>query len=152
MRRLLASAVAFVSLSGLVAAQSFDTPEALIEAVYVPYTSSEYAEDDSVYRSAALNALFDADAENTPEGEMGALEFNPYVDGQDYELTNLDMGAASIDGDTATVDVTFENFGEPVDLTYFLVDEDGWKIDDLISNNPANPYQLSTIFEEAAGE
>ena len=150
MRRLLFTAAILVAATAHAAAQPFGTPETLLEAFYAPYGSGDFAEDDSVFRSAALNALYEADAQNTPAGEMGAIEFDPFVDGQDYELTNFVIGTPAIEGETASVDVTFENFGEPVDLTYFLVDENGWKIDDVVSNNPANPYRLSDIFAAAS--
>ena len=152
MRQLLFTAAVLLATTNLAAAQSFDTPQALLQSFYAPYLSGDFAEDDSVFRSQALNALYQADEASTPEGEMGALSFDPFVDGQDFELTNLDIRDPAITGDTARVDVTFENFGEPVDLTYELVNEDGWRINDLVSNNPANPYRLSEIFGEGAVE
>lgn len=142
----------FAAMSGLASAQSFDTPQALIEAFYEPYFSGDFHEDDSPFRSAELNALYERDAEITPEGEMGAISFDPFVDGQDYDLTDFEIGAPGIAGEYASVDVTFLNFGEPRSLTFELVNEDGWKIDDVVSTNPDNEYRLSEIFEEAAGE
>lgn len=142
----------FLSVTGLAAAQSFDSPEVLLEAFYAPYISGDFPEDDSAFRSEALQALYDQDAENTPEGEMGALGFDPYIDGQDFEITDLEIGTPEIEDDSALVDVTFSNFGEPRSLTYELVDEDGWKIEDVVSHNPDNMYRLSEIFADAAGE
>ena len=82
---------------------------------------------------------------------MGAISFDPYIDGQDYDITDFEIGAAGIAGDYASVDVAFNNFGEPRSLTYELVLEDGgWKIDDVVSTNPDNPYRLSQIFADAA--
>jgi hypothetical protein len=150
--RLATLAVGFVlAFTSLATAQSYDTPEALLEAFYEPYFNGSFPEDESQFRSAALQALYDNDAEITPEGEMGAISFDPYIDGQDYDITDFEIGAAGIAGDQASVDVTFSNFGEPRALTYELVLEDGgWKIDDVISTNPDNPYRLSEIFAEAA--
>jgi hypothetical protein len=142
----------FLLLTPFAAARSFDTPEALLEAFYQPYLDGEFPEDDSHFRSEALHGLYERDGEITPEGELGALGFDPYVDGQDYSLTDLEIGTPLIDGDQAIVDVTFNNFDEGRSLTYELVNEDGWKIDDVISNNPDNLYRLSEIFAEAAGE
>ncbi len=153
MRVMMLAATAVLGLSGWAMAQPFPTPEALLEAFYAPYFSGEFAEDESQFRSAALQALYDADAQNTPEGEMGALSFDPFINGQDFEITDLAIGEAAVTGDTAVVEVSFENFGEPTELTYELVLEDGgWKIDDVASNDPENPYRLSEIFAEAQGE
>jgi hypothetical protein len=133
------------------AAHAFDTPEALLDAFYQPYFSGDFPEDEAQFRSAELQALYDRDAEITPEGEMGAISFDPYIDGQDFDLTEFEIGEAEISGDTATVDVSFLNFGEPRSLTYELVlEEDGWRIDDVVSSNPENEYRLSEIFAEAA--
>ena len=151
MRLVTLAAGLVLALTSFAAAQSYDTPEALLEAFYEPYFNGSFPEDESQFRSAALQALYDTDAEITPEGEMGAISFDPYIDGQDYDITDFAIGEADIAGDQASVDVSFSNFGEPRALTYELVLEDGgWKIDDVISTNPDNPYRLSEIFAEAA--
>lgn len=133
-------------------AQTYAEPYELLEAFYAPYFNGKFPEDETQFRSAALQALYDNDAAITPEGEMGALSFDPYVDGQDYEITEFEVGAAGIAGDYASADVTFLNFGEPRSLMFEMVREDGgWKIDDVVSNNPDNPYRLTDIFAEAEG-
>lgn len=141
----------FLAFTGFSAAQPFETPEVLLEAFYEPYFTGEFYADESQFRSQALQALYDNDAEITPDGEMGAISFDPYIDGQDFEITEFDIAAPGIAGDYATVEVTFLNFGEPRSLVYELVLEGGsWKIDDVVSTNPDNQYRLSEIFAEAA--
>jgi hypothetical protein len=150
MRLAALSLAAMLAETAATSAQPFPTPEALLEAFYEPYFSGSFADDDSIFRSESLQELYDTDAENTPEGEMGALSFDPFVDGQDYQITDFAIGPAEIDGDAATVDVEFNNFGEPRTLTYELVyEDDGWRINDVISTSPANPYRLREIFAEA---
>ena len=151
MRLAAVAAGLFLALTGFAAAQPYETPQALLEAFYEPYFSGSFSEDESQFRSHALQALYDNDVELAGEGEMGAISFDPYIDGQDYDITELLIGTPAIAGDAATVDVTFRNFGEPRALTYELVLEDGgWKIDDVVSNKPDNFYRLSEIFAEAA--
>ena len=136
----------FLGLTGLATAQTFDTPQALLEAFYAPYFSGEFTEDESPFFSDELEALYAADAEATPEGEIGALDFDPFVDGQDFELTDFEIGAPGIAGDYASADVTFSNMGRPTTLSYELVKEDGsWQIDDVVSTSAENPYRLSEI-------
>ncbi|MDV3250367.1 YbjP/YqhG family protein [Devosia sp. BK] len=150
MRRLLALSGLFLALVAPAAAQPFDTPEALLEAFYAPYLTDDFPENEESFRSAALNALYEADAESTPEGEMGALDFDPYIDGQDYQIANLEIGEPVYGGDTATVVVSFTNFDEPVEITYDLVNENGgWVIDDLEGQNGEFAYRLSEIFAAA---
>ena len=151
MRLLALAAGLFLGFAGAALAQPYATPEDLLEAFYEPYFTGEFYEDETQFRSQALQELYAMDEDITPDGEMGALSFDPYVDGQDFEIDDLSIAPARIDGDTATVDVTFTNFGAPRDLTYELVFEDGgWKIDDLVSNDPNSAYRLSDIFAEAA--
>jgi|TARA_R110002126_G_scaffold98508_3_gene229086 hypothetical protein len=151
MRLAVLAASLFLALSSVAAAQPFETPEALLEAFYKPYLDGDFSVDDAVFRSAGLQALYDADAENTPEGEMGALGFDPYIDAQDFELSALRIDTPAISGGYATVVVTFSNFGARRSLSYELVQEaDGWKIDDVVSSNADNPYRLSDIFAGAA--
>ncbi|WP_224702989.1 DUF3828 domain-containing protein [Devosia aquimaris] len=142
----------FMAFTAAVAAQPYAAPEDLIAAIYEPYFGGAFPEDESAQRSMALQALYDRDQEITPEGEIGAIDFDPYVDGQDYEITDLVIGTPDISGDRAIVDVTFKNFGEPRALTYDLVFEDGgWKVDDLASTLGDYPYRLTEIFAMAAG-
>ncbi len=152
MRLSVLATTVFFALTSLVAAQSFETPEALLEAFYEPYFTDDFVEDESVFRSRALNDLYAADEDNTPIGEMGALDFDPYIDGQDYQISNLVIGTPVISGDFAEVSVNFDNFERPTALTYELVFENGgWKIDDVVSELAEYPYRLSEIFAAAAG-
>lgn len=140
-----------ISLTSLSSALAFDTPEALIKALYAPYSkpSDQFdwnSYDEAPLRSKALNALFAKDKAETPEGDIGRLDFDPYVDGQDYQLTKFKVAKPVITGGTATIDVTFRNLGVPEDLTFDLVKEsDGWKVDDVVSHSKDNPYSLKAI-------
>lgn len=151
MRRLVLVPALLLALVAPALAQPYETPEALLEAFYEPYFTDDFPEFEADFRSEALNALYDADAENTPEGEMGALDFDPYIDGQDFDLADLVIGEPQQVGDRATVDVTFTNFGEPRHIVYDLVYENGgWRINDVAGENADFTYRLSEIFAEAA--
>lgn len=149
MRKLLL-ALALI-LGGAAPAFAFDTPKALLEELYSPYAKGDSFDwstwDDAQFRSKHLNDLFDKDQKEA-NGDIGRLDFDPYIDGQDYDITKLVIGDARIDGDTATVEVTFDNFDLAEDLTFTLVKEaDGWKVDDVESHNKDYPYSLKAIME-----
>jgi Protein of unknown function (DUF3828) len=134
---------------GSVPAFAYDTPKALLTALYAPYFKGESFDwnkwDDGVFRSKALNVLFARDTKEA-EGGVGRIDFDPYIDGQDYVITVLKIGEPKINGTTATDEVTFKNMGLPEDLTFTLVDEAGaWKIDDVVSHSRDNPYSLKKI-------
>lgn len=134
------------------AAEPFETPRALLEALY----NADAAEADpdapspySAYFSEKLNARFQADLDKTPEGEVGAVDFDPVIAGQDGEATNVDIGQPIIIDTTAELEVTFTNF-EPVTLYYTLVHEHGgWKVDDIAQQQGDYPWSLSGLFEGA---
>ena len=151
MRRLLL-AIAMLSTSLVpafaAAPATYDTPKALLEAVYAPYAVKDFdwgSFDEAQFRSKELNALFDRDQKEA-NGEVGRIDFDPYVDGQDYEISNLKIGTPTITGDKATVEVTFKNMDMEEDMVFALVKEDGgWKIDDVKSKGGADPYDLHDI-------
>jgi hypothetical protein len=147
MHRLLTAALLLL-LAGAAPAFAYDTPADLMKAIYSHYTDAKFdwdSFDEATVRSKALNMLFDKDAKEA-NGEVGRIDFDPYVDGQDYEITKLKIGAPTVKGDTATVEVKFNNFEMEEDMVFTLVKEaDGWKIDDVNSKGGADPYDLKDI-------
>jgi len=136
---------------GAVAAQAYDTPEALLEAIYAPYIADEFPDADPPYRSDALTKLYEDDAARTPPGEYGALDFDPVINGQDYLIEEIDIGKPEIEGNRAEVLVEFDNGGTAMELRYHLVHEHGgWKVDDIESLTGEYPWRLTEIFAEAA--
>jgi len=149
MRRLALAVLAFAAL--VVPAFAYDSPKALLEALYSPYSQGDSFDwskwDEAQFRSKELNVLFDKDAKEA-DGDIGRLDFDPYIDGQDYKISDLKFADAQIEGDTAKVEVTFKNFDLAEDMTFTLVKEaDGWKIDDVVSANKDFPYSLKAIME-----
>jgi hypothetical protein len=149
MNRLLAVLALSLSLllpTAAFAQTQFDDPVALLEYAYAPYGTGEFPEDPYELYSTNLKALIAADAARTPEGEVGALDFDPFLGAQDYELADLTIGSAAIAGDTATVEVDFTNMGLDQTMLFSLVKEaDGWKIDDIESTTPNNEFVLSEV-------
>ena len=66
------------------------------------------------------------------KGEVGAIDGDPLYNSQDMEIKNFAVGKGEVKGDTATVAVTFTNFGQKTTVTYALKQVNGaWKIDDI---------------------
>ena len=68
-------------------------PVALLTAIYKTYTDIGPGEDavpglPGVY-SKRLQALIDKDEKETPEGDVGRIDWDLFVDGQDWQLTEL---------------------------------------------------------------
>ena len=111
-------------------------PVALLTAIYKTYTDIGPGEDgvpelSGVY-SKRLQALIDKDEKETPEGDVGRIDWDLFVDGQDWQLTELKIVPALKEATRAEVRATFKNFDEPRDILYTLVLENGhWRIDDI---------------------
>lgn len=134
-------------------------PEAPSEAVifvskiYEPYTDDKdgdpVQQEGSQIYSKRLQALLDKDAAETPEGEVGRLDFDPFVDGQDWEIGGLTLKEVYRSGGEARVRADFANFGQPRSLLFSLVREDGgWRIADIAETLPPR-WTLSKILTGA---
>lgn len=109
MRRFV-SAFAVLALVVPAGAQDFSDPRAVVEALYAPYfqpaDSFDYARLDAApLQSIGLNALFARDREEAGEG-IGRIDFDPYVNGQDFDLGNLAVGDPVYVGGRAVVGVS----------------------------------------------
>lgn len=127
----------------------FADPRRVVEALYSPYTPDfEWRRwDGEQLNSVGLNALYEADRIEA-NGEMGRIDFDPVINGQDYEVTDLVISDAEISGDRATVPVSFKNFDREQNIWVTLVNEDGrWKVDDVENFDAEYPYRLRAILE-----
>lgn len=131
---------------------TFADPRSVAEALYSPYGDPEFlwrTWDESQFFSTGLNALYARDrADSEAQQTVGRLDFDPFINGQDFDVTDLAFGPAEITGDTATVAVSFANFEQPQTVTLAFVREDGrWKVDDARNDDPDYAYGLREILE-----
>lgn len=69
----------------------------------------------------------------TAGNEVGAIDGDPLYNAQDMEIKNFAVGEAVTKGDTASVPVTFTNFGEKRTVTIAMKQENkAWKIDNVL--------------------
>ena len=82
--------------------------------------------------SRALAALFKRDEACSSKGQVCALDWDFVIDGQDFEISRVKVGATQISGDKASVTASFVNMKTPCVNVYYFVREDGvWKVDDI---------------------
>lgn len=110
-------------------------PDALVRLFYDEDLGILFFSDDPEYATRLFSReLRRILHEIEPDPYPGALDFDPVVNGQDASLTRIRIAPATVEGRTATVDVSFKNFDTPVELTYYLVLETGaWRLDDIRS-------------------
>ena len=96
------------------------TPEDTVQALYEAYQGQD---------AEAACAAFSADSQEATAKGFDSCEesFQDAADSGAFDniADDFDVGEATIDGDTATVEVT----GNGETNTFSLIDEDGWKVD-----------------------
>jgi hypothetical protein len=61
------------------------------------------------------------------------LDYDPFIQGQDFEVTGLSVRQDALTGERATVRAEFRNFGPQTTVVYQVVrGEDGWRIGDAV--------------------
>jgi Protein of unknown function (DUF3828) len=79
------------------------------------------------------------DLTETPEGEVGHIDFDPLFNAQDTQIRNFRVGEAAVRGDAATVPVTFDNFDKKEKIDFILVrTKAGWKISNIVYGTDSN--------------
>ena len=155
MRLLLAVMIA-VGLGFVPAYAQVDSdPVRLITAIYKTYAENTPSLGGDaepglphVY-GKRLQALIDQDEKETPEGMVGRIDWDVFVDGQDWQLTELKIALVSKSATRAQVRATFKNFDHPSDMLFDLVLEDGhWRIDDVEKTLPPR-WTMSKILTDA---
>ena len=80
---------------------------AVVAAIYKTYTDNQHGDPGpagiaGVY-SKRLQALIDKDEAETPAGDVGRMDWDPFVDGQDWEVTGLNISQIYQSGGEARV-------------------------------------------------
>ena len=120
-------------------AQPASTPDAVVRELYRVHRNGYGHVFEKTgrklqqkYFDAKLAGLIWKDLTETPEGDVGNLDFDPLYNAQDFQIRNFVVGAASVTGDKASVPVSFTNAGRKERLKFSLVKEGGvWKISNI---------------------
>jgi hypothetical protein len=95
------------------------------------------------YFDQKLAALLWKNLSETPEGEVGNIDFDPLYNAQDTQIKNFRVGGSTIKENTATVPVTFMNFDQKVRLTFSLVNtKGGWKVSNIDYGGGSNLVKI----------
>ena len=140
--------VALVLIAAPAFAEDYSDPKALVEALYAGYQPpNEFPPDMSVLQSQRLNALYEADSREA-NGDIGRIDFDPFINGQDYDVAEVKVSEPSYAAGKALVRVNIVNFGKPDEFGVLLVKEGaGWKVDDVWNEDAEYGYDLLDILQ-----
>ena len=134
----------FIIALGLIAAgpavAAEQSAQDFLAAIYARYKGKD-SKGVSFGTTAQINSLFTpslarliaADAKAAAKrNEVGALGGDPFIDAQDWEITDVSIAVKDTGPDKATGTVTFKNFGKDVTVTHDLIKtKQGWRIDEI---------------------
>ena len=116
--------------------------KSFVEGIYAAYSgkdskgiSLENAAAVRRYFAPPLAALILKDRRDA-HGEVGMLDSDPFIDGQDWEITGLDIAMREIAADQTSATVSFKNLGDPTTVVLDLVKlKQGWRIANITWKN-----------------
>ena len=149
MRAIVLALLGMLALATGSLAQPFASPQALLEDAYSSYSTNDFPDDPLAYYSSRLKGLW-ANAEGKlSEDEVGAIDFDPFINAQDYELTDLAIGAPERQADgRVNVPVSFANMGGRQSMGFTVVEEKGgWLVDDIAATTPGWEFQVSELLQ-----
>jgi Protein of unknown function (DUF3828) len=109
-----------------------------VEAIYAAYKAKNangvLLDTDAAVRryfEPKLAALIIKDRKEA-RGEVGKLDFDPFIDAQDWEIDTVNIAIREVAPDKTSATVSFKNLGEPHSVVLDLVKlKAGWRIADI---------------------
>jgi hypothetical protein len=144
------AAISFFSASLLSAATRIDDPKTFVSEVYrrliaSQSTHSSYTPPEDIY-TPRLEKLVREDKRKA-KGEVGCLDFDFWLNAQDWTITRLTITSVDDGQDRKTVIAKFRNINEPQEIHFdFRKNAGRWQLDDVHSLS-APPWTLSEILK-----
>lgn len=125
------------------------SPESVVDSLYKVHgkggfmLSNEGAQYRERFFDSELNALFTKNLAPNPQNEIANLDFDPFYNAQDIEISGLEIGEPKIEGESATVVVRFNNYDQKNVLTYLMRNTaEGWRIHDIDYGEGDNLFKI----------
>jgi len=151
---ILGAAFAFVAARAAAAAVSAHDFVASIYDAYAGKNGNGIALDDERtvqrYFEPTLAASIWQDQKNAARrNEVGALDFDPFVDAQDWDIAAFAITVSETGPDKASATVKFNNFDKPATVVLDLVRiKDEWKIGDVTWTPHEKPNNLRALYTQ----
>jgi hypothetical protein len=140
MRTLLLRVLAAIAVMTAAATAETASPQAFVDGIYKHYLGKDSKglalSNAAVIRRYFAPPLADAIVKDFAQahkrGEVPDLNGDPFVDAQDWEISNLNTAVKSTGANTAIATVTFVMFKKPRTVTLDLVNTAaGWRIAEI---------------------
>lgn len=135
--------------------RGLDNPEAFVRSVYASYSAGKVVGLPREALSPDLHRMLERD-EAEAGGGVGRLEFDPWVNGQDFDLRRVELIGKAQSGDRYRVVVSFENMGERnVNRVDFEKRRGKWYLADIRNEQPGSRTEgwvLSKLLAVQASE
>jgi len=131
-------------------AQPTNSPDSVIRELYRVHNNGKGGVFEAkgkkyIYKffDQKLADLIWKDITETPEGEVGNLDFDPLYNAQDTGITNFQIGKPVVEGDKSTVLVSFRNFGKRTRIKFELHNgKEGWRINNVIYSDKSDLVKI----------
>lgn len=129
-----------VFIQGAQKVQTAGSPDAVVRELYRVHHNGKGGVFEAKgkkyiykYFDQTLADLIWKDIIETPEGEVGNLDFDPLYNAQDTQVTNFLVSKPVTKGEESSVVVTFRNFGKRTSIKFDMHHSSGgWRIKNVI--------------------
>lgn len=132
-----------------------DSARAFVAAIYATYKGKDSkgiqldkAATVRRYFEPTLAALMIKDRNAAAKrGDVGALDGDPFIDAQDWDIKDADIAVAEAAPGTASATVKFVNSGTPKTVVLDLIKlKDGWRVGDITWRREDKNETLRGVF------
>jgi hypothetical protein len=131
-------------------AQPANSPDSVVRELYRVHNNGKGGVFEAkgkkyIYKffDQKLADLIWKDITETPEGDVGRLDFDPLYNAQDTGITNFQIGKPVVGGDNSTVLVSFRNFGKPTRIKFEMHNgPEGWRIKNVIYGDKSDLVKI----------
>ncbi len=154
-RRTIMLGILFAAVAAPFATAADAAARAFVASIYDAYKGKNgngvALDSDSAVRrrfEPSLAALIRKDQkEAARRDEVGTLDFDPFVDAQDWDIAAVDIAMNETAPDKATATVNFTNSGKPITIVLDLVKiKNDWRIGDITWQRDGKSQTLRGLF------
>jgi hypothetical protein len=154
-RRSIVTTAAVCALFGEAARADDGSAQAFITAIYSAYKGKD-SKGVNLDGEAALRRYFEPSLATmiakdeqaaTRRKDVPTLDGDPFVAGQDWEISTVNIAMGNVTDTSATATATFDNAGSPTKVVYDMVRiNNDWRIRDITWEYNGKPETLRSLY------